>query len=373
MTESLKGSSAFDARLTEITSIGRVPASRTPRKAASSAKADQTSATDQVQCCDVLILGRGPAASAAALTATRLGLSTVMMAPRRPIVPTPAEMVPAGFTSALARIGVRHRSLCRQGHFSAAGRDTLAGWHVDRVQLDLLLLRAAVRSGARLRHEMPEAPIQENGRIGGVVCAGGLVRSRVLIDASGSAAWLRRSLGLRRTALSDPLIAARGQVRGVLPFLGADGMRFTPHPSGWTLMIAHDGLVSWTVLCTDGQHPEAPGSVALLPETIRTSHAAVGWQLTRPVAGDGWLIAGDAGGRIDPAGGSGLSDALASGARAAHAAGLCLQGDGPTAAARSAYDDWFAEMITQRAAELSRRYEAHGIRLDRHPMRRRAA
>ena len=62
MTESLKGSGAPDARLTEITSIGRVPASRTPRKAASSAKADRTSATDQVQCCDVLILAGASAA-----------------------------------------------------------------------------------------------------------------------------------------------------------------------------------------------------------------------------------------------------------------------------------------------------------------------
>ncbi|MBN8874445.1 MAG: tryptophan 7-halogenase [Rhodospirillales bacterium] len=362
MTEPRDGSGTPRTRLTQIASIRPDVSSR-----------PISTAADATEPCDLLILGRGPAASAAALVATRLGLSTIMMAPRRAATAVPAEMVPAGFADTLARIGLRTRGLCREGRFSTAGGATLAGWHVDRVHLDLLLLRAAVRSGAQLRHEMPEVPIQEQGRIGGVLTVRGAVRSRMLIDATGNAAWLRRSLGLRRIALSDPMIVARGQVRGEVASLGVDGMRFVPEPNGWALMIAHDGLISWTALCTDGQQPVAPSVLASLPETIAASKAATGWQLTQPVAGDGWLIAGDAGGRVDPAGGSGLSDALASGARAAHAAAQSLQSEGPGMGARTSYDEWFADLITDRAAELARRYELHGIRLDRHPMRSRAA
>ena len=45
------------------------------------------------------------------------------------------------------------------------------------------------------------------------------LRCTMMIDATGSAGWLRRRLGLRRVALSDPMFALRGQVRGVIQAL----------------------------------------------------------------------------------------------------------------------------------------------------------
>lgn len=325
---------------------------------------------DRPPVCDVVILGGGPAGAAAAITSARLGLSTIVIRPRRNPAAAPADTVPPGFPEALERLGVRTAGLCRQGRVIAPCSQTIIGLHIDRAAVERALVRTAIRAGVTLLRDVAEAPIIETGRIVGVRLAGaGPLRSKVLIDATGSAGWLRRELALRRVALSDPMTAARGQIRGLLPTLGRDGMAFTPHPRGWTYLVAHDGLVSWTALCADGGRPERPRALAMLPDSLAARHWSVGWQLIRPLAGPGWLIAGEAAGRVDPAAGSGLSDALAGGARAAHTAALCIGDPGQATALQAAYDDWYSDLVTDRAAELRRRYEMHGIRLDRHQMR----
>jgi flavin-dependent dehydrogenase len=324
--------------------------------------------------CEILVIGGGFAGAAASITAARLGLDTVLIQSDLPLPACPADIVPAGFADTLARLGIRSAGLCRTGRMLGGRGGNATVQYIDRRAVGRALLRTAGRAGVRIRREAPEAVLTEDGRTTGLRFSGGAaLRSKVLIDATGSAGWLRHRLDLRRIALSDPMIAVRGQVRGQLPALGDDGVAFTPEPHGWSALVAHGGLISWTSLCSDGRRPGRPAAIAAMPETIEETHASVGWQLIRPLAGPGWLVTGEAAGRVDPAAGSGIVDALAGGARAAHAAALCLAEPAAAAAAQHAYDRWYAELITERAAELTRRYVTHGIRLDRHQMRSDAA
>jgi flavin-dependent dehydrogenase len=319
--------------------------------------------------CDVVVLGDGPAGTAAAITAARLGLRTILVQKRAAARTRPVEQVAADFAATLAALGVAEPAGARPCRFINA-EGGAHGLHLHRSLLDATLQHAAARAGAAVLYDAPAAVARRDG----AVCAvelerAGRIDCAFVIDATGAAAWLRRRLGLTCRLLSPPLLAARGAVMGVLEPLAGDGALFRPEPNGWTFLAAHGGCVTWTVLRTDASRPRQPDELAGLPSQVPGGCWAATWHLVRPLAGAGWLIAGEAAGRVDPACGSGVADAAATGVRAARTAALCLADPPAAAMARAAYDGWLADLVHARAAELRRRYAASGIRLtadDRH-------
>jgi flavin-dependent dehydrogenase len=321
--------------------------------------------------CDVVVLGGGPAGTAAAVTAAGLGLATVLVQKRSGPRTRPAEQVAADFATTLASLGVAELPGARPCRFIDANA---GGLHLHRSLLDATLQHAAARAGATVLYDSAAAVVQRDGAVTGVELErAGRIDCATVIDATGASGWLRRRLGLTCRLLSPPLLAARGEVMGILEVLGGDGALFRPEPNGWTFLAAHGGCITWTVLRTDASRPRQPDELARFAPRLPGACWAATWLLVRPLAGAGWLIAGEAAGRVDPACGSGVADAAAAGVRAAHTAALCIADPPAADMARAAYDGWLADLVCARAAELRRRYATSGIRLGAGECRRSAA
>lgn len=237
----------------------------------------------------ILILGGGPAGSAAALTLRRwLPEIPVLLVDRGGTpaneVGAPADGAPAGGATGGPLGGVRpaprvgeslspgvlpllqhlglgeaflqQNPLPAGGTASAWGSDVPQhrpylftgmgqGWQIDRAQFDAWLLREAVAAGARLlRAEVTQvertvAP-QPHGQVASQASGFVLrldqapsVHAQVLIDASGRSARLARALGAKVVA-RDPLVA-RAQWYTIPGDAGAasDGALIASVPNGW--------------------------------------------------------------------------------------------------------------------------------------------
>ncbi|HTW27649.1 MAG TPA: tryptophan 7-halogenase [Acetobacteraceae bacterium] len=308
-------------------------------------------------CCDVIVIGAGPAGTAAASVLARAGRQTLILARTGQERPRPRETAPVALASLLAAIGVAGTDLARFAQPCPwRGEDAHpACLQIDRAGLSVALLAAAKRAGAlviparasAIRFETAQDPVHvtlEDGRV---------LAAAMLIDASGARQVIRRALRLHRRRLSPPLLAWRGEVAAAL-----EGARFETLSDGWLFLAGADGRTSWTSL----RHSAGPAPVEgrdILPPTAWD----VGWYLVRPVAGPDWRLAGEAGGRLDPAWGQGLCFAVASGIAAARSS-LATQATPAAAALLAAtYDGWFADRLLEAAATLRTRYAAAGIAL----------
>jgi len=313
---------------------------------------------------DVVVCGGGPAGSAAAATLARLGLDVLLLtgaARRNPWV----ETVPIELGALLPALGLPATSLLQVGQRCCWDDERRTALHLDRTMFDGLLRRAVAAAGARSwAGQAAERVMRDGARIAGLTTVSGLtVRARAVVDASGMRGWLRRRLALADRRLSPPMVAWRGQVAGLPAGLGDCRARFSPFAEGWLHLATSRGRTTWTRLQGDRRVGEPPAELAHLPMIVPPRACDVSWRLARPVAGPGWLLAGDAGGRLDPGWGQGLLFAVISGLAAARTAAACLAAPTQEAMHLSAYDGWFADRIFDGAATLRRRYAGSGIRL----------
>jgi flavin-dependent dehydrogenase len=221
-------------------------------------------------------------------------------------------------------------------------------WQVVRSEFDQMMLENAREHGVEV-HEQTRVldVLMENGRAAGVRVKGAdgsatNVRARVVVDASGQNGLLMNRLNLR---VWDPILN-KGAVwtywKGAYRDTGKDGgatiVIQTGSRNGWFWYIPlHDDIVSCGVVAPfdylfkgrkDYGHTYAeevadcPGvRERIAGATQVTGHFATkdySYRSTR-VAGDGWVLVGDAFGFLDPLYSSGVLLALKSGEQAADA------------------------------------------------------
>jgi len=307
---------------------------------------------------DAIVVGAGPAGSAAAASLARAGLTAIVLAGGSPL--GWIETVPASIASLLPELGLPHAALRSVGahcHWHGAGHPAL---HIDRTEFDLLLRHAACHAGARLCRSRAAGVIHESDRIVGVrTRCGQTLRARMVVDASGSRTWLGRQLALRAQVLSPALIAWRGEADGIPEDMEDGAVRFQPRSDGWLFLATWRGRTTWTAIGRGRRRPDMTPLVALQRQAASNVH----WCLTRPVAGRGWLLAGEAAGRLDPAWGQGLVTAVVSGIAAGRTAAACLADPARESVYLAAYDGWFADRIHAAAATLRKRYTDNRINL----------
>ncbi|WP_352965560.1 FAD-dependent oxidoreductase [Mesorhizobium sp. M0815] len=325
---------------------------------------------------DVLILGGGPAGSAAAIWAAQCGLC-VTLVERSPFPRhRPGETLHPGIESVLDQLGVSaevsaHAEIRHQGQtiswrgktfssdFGSDADGPWRGYQICRERFDTILLDRARRLGVTVWQPSAatEMPILSRGRVEGWACPGPM-GARFVVDASGMRGVLRRALGLAQLEASSPLRSYYGY--GV----GDDDCQETPpslvgNDRGW-LWTARVGKrrFHWTRM-----NFRPGGDDRGCPPSLRGVHwqgpirgADVTWRFVPNCAGPGYFIAGDAAAVLDPASSHGVLRALMSGIMAAHVASTIVSGQVRESDGIASYRDWLRAWFEHDARHLRELY-----------------
>ena len=324
--------------------------------------------------CDVLVVGAGPAGAAAALEAARRGLRVNLVDLEATPAARPGESLVPVVPILLAQLGVPSRAL-RAAVLSAydgfhretaqappafqklrdpAGR-AARGVHVDRARLAEVLRRTATAAGVRLEvGTRVGAPLVVGGRVAGAWVGERAVPARWVVDATGRRAWLRHHLGLARRSHGPRRRVACGQVLASPP-AGDPHPRFTAEAHGWSWVAwVGDGRCSWVRCSTEGAPLRTPPHpLEGLPPVGPHGAADLTWRSTRPLAGPGWLLAGEAGVLLEPSAGDGVARALEGGRWAAECVTRCLARPHLEALELARYDDQVMRAFEARVGQYS--------------------
>jgi flavin-dependent dehydrogenase len=218
-------------------------------------------------------------------------------------------------------------------------------YQVKRADFDDLLLKHAASSGAEIREEtVIEDVLFEGGRAVGVRArtagkASEEIRAKVVVDASGQGAVLSRKLGMRRF---DP------KLKRAALFAHYEGIRWPEECQPGDILLPIDqGVWYWIIPFSDGTcsvggvfdpsvvriaegatlegryedmiaRSERMGTLLAGSRRISKIHGISDYSATSDrIAGDGWVLVGDAAAFLDPVFSTGVFLAMSTGERAA--------------------------------------------------------
>jgi flavin-dependent dehydrogenase len=315
---------------------------------------------------DVLVMGAGPAGSAAAIRAARSGLKVALV--ERTAFPRdlPGEALLPEVEGLFRKLGVAKR--IAEKHFIRSpgwileskrrevilfneGTRLRFGYLAWRAELDALLLDQARAAGVQ---------VLQPARVNSVILHErrartnrGEIRFRYVVDASGRNSILHRELGLEVRRISPPLIARYGYVfdgsaTGLMPV-------FYDHACGWTWLSRVRSDRSQFVQLALEESAVLPTLPPPFDSIGRARGADLTWRFAPGCAGPGYFLCGDAAGVLDPAASSGVGRALASGIKAADLIIKVNKGLNEAQAA-STYRRWCLRQFIRYARQLAVHY-----------------
>ncbi len=301
---------------------------------------------------DVIIVGAGPAGSAAAITLVRNG-HAVLMVDQSPfprdkvcgdgILPGSIQLlnqlglgkkiIQAGFNPINVIKVVSPRSKVLEFSFSPKGNQT--GFYIaPRREFDFLLQQQALALGAEFRSERVSRIIKDKGIIKGVTLQSGLeIFSRAVIGADGASSIVARAL--RSKPLNNKkLIGIRGYITGLKTRLNCAECYFLQDvfPSyGWIFPTGPDSANIGLGLYVSNYQANQENLKLLLEKFLQHEHLRnrlagdrylsnvntwfyhlAEWS-PRTIIANGAVLIGDAGPFMDPLSGEGIRNALHSG------------------------------------------------------------
>jgi flavin-dependent dehydrogenase len=317
---------------------------------------------------DVVVLGGGPAGTAAALSLKQLDPSLAVAIVERSGYESlrVGETLPPAAQSLLVHLGVwetflQASFLPSYGTAAAWGSDEQyenefiyslegRGWHLDRKVFDALLAESATRRGVALYMpaKIGDTRLQENQRWRLVVHAddGACydLEARFIIDATGRRAVFARARGANRQVV-DQLVGAFMFFEVSTEQLDASALVEAWEDGWWYSALLPDSRLvvacmsdadlvkqqglryvdRWLAQVRQTQHTHARLADAH-SQTTPIIYAAYSHHLTQ-AAGEGWLAAGDAASTFDPLSAQGILKALRGGIFASYAALDFLKSD----------------------------------------------
>jgi flavin-dependent dehydrogenase len=331
---------------------------------------------------DVIVVGGGPAGSAAAIACATRGLRVLLFERDRFARERPGETLHPGVEPLFRQLGIadRLRDVVGARHpgiwiewggprrFEPFGGDASGPWsgfQVWRSDFDALLLQRARELGVTIRQPCAvSAPVLRDGVVCGVMTAAGPVSAPMVIDATGRTRWLGRALTVASPIRSPRLIARYGYATGSCPARD-DAPALVGDASGWTwTAMVRPQTYQWTRVCFDRAQPDPdwlPEELGGLTPLSRSRGADVTWRLAAQVARPGWFMVGDAAALLDPTSSRGVLKAIMSGMMAAHLAAPVIAGTVPAEAAAAAYGEWVAGWFALDVARLAQFYQGLGV------------
>lgn len=331
---------------------------------------------------EVLIVGGGPAGSAAAIACAQSGLRVVLVERDVSSRDKPGEGLHPGVEPLLGELGAASAlSVATRARFAgvwvgwgeaprfeAFGEDEQGPWlgfQVRRSGLDASLRERAAALGVDVRvgASVLDPLVESGGVCGARLDDGTELRAALLIDASGPARWLVRKLDLPQRECSPRQVVRYGYVRGrcaardEAPALVADGEGWS-----WTARVDTD-LYQWARIGFDGARDRDEDEVPAEFDGLERAGAARGadatWRVS-PAAGPGWILAGDAAANLDPTSSKGVIKALLSGTMAGRTAAAILRRGADAEKGAAAYRRWIVEGFEAEVAALAPMYARLG-------------
>ncbi len=329
----------------------------------------------------LLVIGGGPAGATVATLAAKAGVEVILVeADAHPRAHVGESLLPGmipileamGALADVEAAGFGHKT--GSTHFGwgstpewdlwFADTDLYEhAWLVDRARFDAILVDAARRAGVQVwEHCAAKELLWEEGRLVGVRYrrrgdddgVSGTVRAQLVVDATGQAALLARTFELREHLPGLRHQAAWAHFEGVigLPPPRHQQAVFVAEPGHWIwffplgggrgsiglLTLDDEGNRSATEGERGGAAPDFEATIRASPKIAEVLGPAArlatavrrqrDWSYrVREITGEGWMIAGDASGFIDPVLSTGVFLAMNAGYLAAKAAaGVILQG-----------------------------------------------
>ncbi|GAB1541176.1 geranylgeranyl reductase family protein [Scytonema sp. NUACC21] len=326
---------------------------------------------------DVVVVGSGPAGSAAAIWCAQRGLRVALIEAKPFPRSRPGETLHPGIEPLLVQLGVvepvlaasfvRHSGNWVQWEgerqFVPFGEDESGAWlgfQAWRADFDAILLSRARALGVTVMQPCRATRfLLEAGRVVGVETSQGTFRALKVIDAGGNYHWLTRQLGLQIHHHSPRLIAYYGYATGECPSRD-DAPAIVADSDGWTWTAkVRPGFYQWTRLSLVGQRVKKDW----LPEEFhglkihKTMLAAdVTWRIVSQPAGYGYFIVGDAAAVLDPASSHGVLKAIMSGMWAGHLIAAELLDNLAEPQAIQHYCQWIDNWFRHDVDNLSKMY-----------------